>query len=296
MRSTVQRGMILLALAALMAPVMHAIAKGLGDSLSSGQVAWARLVFQLVFLLPVVLVMHRGRIPFPSPSHALRGCLLALGTLSFFAAVTFMPLADSSAIFFVEPLILTIMSAMFLGERIGIRRILAVLTGFAGALIVIRPSFETFGWPALLPLLAAFSFALYLTITRRLADVESAEVMQFWVCFFGMLSLTLAMALGVAIDWTAMQPTWPSIGEWGWLGILGVVATLSHMLAIRAFRLAPASTLAPFQYLEILGATLLGALIFGDLPDALTFLGITIIVSSGLYVFVRERRLAAKEG
>lgn len=293
LRFDIRRGMFLIASGATIAPGMHAIAKSLGGSLSSGQITWARFFFQLVFLTPFVLISYHGRLPRPMISHAARALLLVLATLAFFWAVTFMPLADSTAIFFAEPLILTAMSALFLGERIGWRRVLAVLVGFIGALIVIRPSFETFGLPALLPLLAAFCFALYLTMTRRLAKTESAQAMQFWVCLFGMLILSALMAVSGQIGWEVMQPSWPTIEAWGWLAGLGVIATTAHMLAIRAFQLAPESVLAPFQYLEILGATLLGAIIFGDLPDGLTGLGITIIVGAGLYVFYCEQQADA---
>lgn len=289
----VRLAMVLLATGVLMAPGIHAIAKGLGDALSPGQIAWFRFFFQFVFLLPLILIGHRGRLPWPSSTHVLRGLLLALATLAFFWALTYMPLADSVAIFFVEPLILTLMAALFLGERIGWRRVLAVLVGFIGALIVIRPSFENAGPAALLPLVAAVCYALYLTITRAVASAENAQAMQFWVCVFGMLALSLAMAVGSAIGWSAIRPAWPTTETWGWLILLGVIATISHMLAIRAFRLAPASVLAPFQYLEILGATVLGAVIFGDIPDGLTGLGTAFIIGSGLYVFHRERRVSA---
>lgn len=285
--------MILMATGVLMAPGIHAIAKGLGDTLSSGQIAWFRFFFQFVFLLPVVLINCGGSLPGPTPTHALRGLLLALATLAFFSALTYMPLADSAAIFFVEPLILTLISAVFLGEGIGWRRFLAVVVGFVGALIVIRPRFETIGLPALLPLIAAVCFAIYLAITRAVAKSEDPRVMQFWVCVFGMLVLSLALSTSPVTGWNAVRPSWPSATAWAWLIFLGVIATISHMLAIRAFHLAPASVLAPFQYLEILGATLLGAVVFGDLPDSLTGLGIVIIVGSGLYVFYREQQMSA---
>ncbi|MGI9486242.1 MAG: DMT family transporter [Geminicoccaceae bacterium] len=294
LRSNVRHGMILMATGVLMAPAIHAIAKSLGDVLSSGQIAWFRFFFQFVFLLPLVLIGNGGRLPMPSATHALRGLLLALATLAFFSALTHMPLADSAAIFFVEPLILTLMSAAFLDEGIGWRRLLAVVVGFVGALIVIRPSFETVGLPAILPLIAAACFALYLTITRAVAKTENARAMQFWVCVFGMLVLSFALTLSDVIGWAAIRPSWPTSLAWAWLIVLGLIATISHMLAIRAFHLAPASVLAPFQYLEILGATLLGAVIFGDLPDGLTGLGIAIIVGSGLYVFYRERQVDAE--
>lgn len=286
--------MILMTVGVLMAPGTHAIAKSLGDSLAPGQIAWARFFFQLLFLLPLVWIGHGGRIPAPSLAHLIRGLLLAAATLAFFWALTYMPLADSAAIFFVEPLILTIMSALFLGEPIGWRRVLAVIVGFAGALIVIRPSFETVGPAALLPLVSAVCFATYLTMTRRLAHREDARAMQFWVCVFGTLALMLAMAVGTQASWQVLQPAWPTPGEWGLLAGLGVIATLSNMLAIQAFRLSPAGILAPFQYLEILGATILGVLVFNDLPDATTAVGIAVIVGSGLYVFRREQLVARR--
>ena len=294
-QSDVRRGMVLMATGVLMAPGIHAIAKSLGGDLSPGQIAWFRFFFQLVFLLPLILASHQGQLPLPSATYLIRGCLLASATLSFFFAVTFMPLADSAAIFFVQPLVLTLMSAVFLSERVGIRRVVAVMLGFLGALIVIRPSFEAVGAAALLPLIAAVSFALYLTITRSMASREDPKIMQFWVCFFGMCIMSLAIAISSIAGWAAMQPSWPTAKAWGWLFLLGLIGTMSHMLAIRAFRLAPASVLAPFQYLEILGATFLGAVIFGDFPDGLTGLGVAIIVGSGLYVFHREQRAEDQE-
>ena len=203
-----------------------------------------------------------------------------------------MPLADSAAIFFVEPLVLTLLSALFLGESIGYRRLLAVIIGFAGALIVIRPSFEAVGPAAVLPLLAALCFASYLAITRRHAASENARVMQFWVCVFGAAALFAAMLIGSGNSIAVLQPSWPSGDDWALLVGLGLIATLSHTLAINAIRLTPAGILAPFQYLEILGATILGIAVFSDMPDSATLIGTAIIVGSGLYVFRRERLVA----
>jgi S-adenosylmethionine uptake transporter len=287
--------MALMATGVLMAPGSHAIAKSLGDTLSAGQIAWARFAFQFLFLLPVVLVGYRGRLPRPSLLQAVRGLLLAVATLCFFWALTYMPLADTAAIFFVEPLLLTLISAAFLGEPIGWRRLLAVVVGFAGALIVIRPSFETVGFPALLPLMAALCFAVYLAMTRRLVRVEKALALQLWVCACSALVLSLALAIGAGTPLGVLQPAWPTSLEWGLLGSLGAISLVAHMLAILGFRLAPASILAPFQYLEILGATILGVIVFGDVPDAPTGFGIAVIVGSGLYVFRRERLAARRE-
>ena len=288
----IERGMILMTTCVIMAPGVHAIAKGLGDTMSPGQVAFARFSIQLLLLIPLVWVGRTDRIPRPTISQAVRGFLLAVAGLSFFTALTYMPLAESSAIFFVEPLILTLLSAMFLGEPIGWRRVVAVAVGFAGALIVIRPSFEQVGPAALLPLVAAFCFATYLTITRRQASHEDARVLQLWVCFFASLTLAVAMLLSSELSWTVASPSWPAGTEWSLLAGIGVIGTAVHMLAIAAFHRAPASILAPFQYLEILGATVLGVIFFSDWPDGATILGIAIIVGSGLYVFRREQASA----
>lgn len=283
--------MIMMTVGVLMAPVVHAIAKGLGDTLPPGQIAFFRFLFQFLFLLPVVWMMFRGRVPPPTRSHVLRGVLLGAAAVFYFWALTRMPLAESSAIFFVEPLILTLLSAYFLGEPIGPRRILAVIIGFIGALIVIRPNFQEVGPVALLPLLCAACIAVYLTITRNLADREDARAMQLWVCLFAALTLLPAMAIGSLLAVPVLDIVWPSATLWWVLVALGAISTISHMLVIYGIRLTPATVLAPFQYLEIISATLLGIWFFGDVPDGLTLVGVFIIVCSGLYVFRRERMI-----
>lgn len=289
--SVIEGGMIMMAAGVMMAPGVHAIAKSLGGTFSPGQIAFCRFFFQFLLLLPVVWISCGGRIPPPTATHAVRGFLLAAATVFFFWALTRMPLAESSAIFFAEPLILTLMSAFFLGEKIGPRRIVAVIIGFVGALIVIRPNFQVVGPTALLPLLSAVCIAIYLTITRKMTDREDGRVMQFWVCLFAALTLCVAMFTGFQWSVSVLEPAWPSGTHLAILAALGTIATISHMLAIYGIRRAPAAVLAPFQYLEILGATLLGFLFFGDFPDPLTFLGIVIIVGSGLYVFRKERMI-----
>jgi drug/metabolite transporter (DMT)-like permease len=171
-----------------------------------------------------------------------------------------------------------------------------VAVGFVGALIVIRPSFEAVGYPAFLPLFSAFGFAAYLAMTRRQAPKETALATHFWVCLFSVLALSVAIGMGThgAID--VLTTSWPATWEWALLAGMGVIALISHRLSINAFRHAPASILAPFQYLEIFGAIVLGAILFGDLPDGLTALGTAIIIASGLYVFRREQALARGQG
>ena len=272
----------------LIIPGIDAIAKWLSADISAGQITWARFVFQSFFLLPFALLFtsHWRRISIGW--NALRGFLLALTTMVFVFAIKFLPIADAIAIFFVEPLILIFLSAIFLKESIGWRRIVAVIIGLLGALIVIRPSFATVGWVALLPLVAALSFSFYLLITRYVAQGEEPISMQFFAGVLGAIVMSIALAIGEWGDWEVLRVSWPGAIEWGLLVALGMIGTVGHLLIVYAFQRAPATVLAPFQYLEIIGATVLGFFIFGDFPDGLTWFGIGIIIGAGVYVFRRE--------
>lgn len=284
--------MTLMLVAMLILPGIDAIAKWLSDSISSGQVAWSRFFFQTLLMLPLFLRTRGAIVTRALPLHALRGALIALATLLFFTALRYLPLADAISIFFVEPLILTLLSALFLGESVGWRRLTAVVVGFVGALIIIRPSFGALGLPALLPLGTAVSFAVYLILTRKLAQHEYPERMQFYAGLFGGLVMTFALAAGGAADVAVLSFVWPDPWQWFLLAGLGVIATTGHLLVVHAFRRAPARLLAPFQYVEIIGATILGLVLFGDFPDAMTWVGVAVIVGSGMYVFHREATLA----
>lgn len=284
--------MLMMAAGVLVIPGIDAIAKYLADTLPPGQIAAGRFLFQLAFLLPIVLVTGRPLRSNHPGLNALRGCLIAGATLFFFWALAYMPLADTVAIFFVEPLILTLIAAVFLKEPVGWRRLTAIVVGLVGAMLVIRPSFQTIGLPALLPLGAATCFAIYLVLTRKVAAGDDILTMQLWAGFFGLAMLGSALTVGSAAGVDVLDPIWPSASEWLWMATLGAIATSGHLLIVGAFRRASPGILAPFQYLEILGAVLLGVVIFGDFPSLLTWIGILIIVASGLYVFHRERRLA----
>jgi S-adenosylmethionine uptake transporter len=243
-------------------------------------------------LLPFVLRQRQGFHIDRPWLHVARGVLIATATVFFFSALKYLPLADTIAIFFVEPLILTLLSAVFLKETIGWRRVTAVLVGFVGALIVIRPGYAVFGPVALLPLCAALSFACYMILTRTLAQVQSAVSMQFYAGIFGVLVMTAALIFGNSISFEVLTPVWPTTQEWLLLSLLGAIATTGHMFVVNAMRLAPANVLAPFQYLEIISATILGFIFFNDFPDPTTWLGVAIIVGSGVFVYYRERLTA----
>ncbi len=286
----------MLVVAMLCLPGLDAIAKGLAGEVSAGQIAWTRLVLQSLFLLPFMIRAGGFRITHVW-KHAARGFLIATATLLFFSAVMVMPLADAISIFFIGPLLLTLFSAFFLGEHIGMRRITAVIAGFAGAMLIIRPSYGAFGWIALLPVCTAFAFALYMILTRAMArdgHAGSPVAMQFYSGVFGALGMTVALLFGFASEIESLAIAAPSAFAWGMLLLLGIVATTGHLLIVFAARRIDGSLIAPFQYLEIVSATTFGYFFFDDFPTSMTWLGVAIIVSSGLYVYFRERQLAAR--
>lgn len=289
------RAMALMIVAMLMLPAIDAIAKWLSGAVSSGQVTWSRFFFQVIFMSPL---LARTSGPWWTPSlalHAARGALIALATLCFFTGLAYLPLADAIAIFFIEPLLVTLLSAVFFRETIHWRRISAIALGFVGALIIIRPTFAEVGFAALFPVGAACCFSFYILLTRKLVSKEDPIRLQFFAGVFGCLVMSLALAWGSAAEIGVLTAAWPSRAQWLLLGTLGLVATVCHLLVVYAYRSASIGILAPFQYVEIIGATLLGLVIFGDFPDPETWLGISIIVGSGIYVFRREARLAAQD-
>ncbi len=287
--------MMIMVAAMLLLPAIDALAKVLAATVPVGLIAWSRFAFQTALLAPSALKQRSGWQRGLWPAHAARGALLAVTTLMFFAAVRVLPLADAISIFFVEPLILTLLSAVLLGESIGWRRLSAVAVGFLGALIIVRPSYEVFGVNALLPLASALCFALYLILTRRIAPHETPTTMQFHAGFFGFAVMSAGLAAGALFDIAALTPVWPEMREWILLAAVGLIATVGHQMVVHAFRRAEASILAPFQYLEIIAATLYGFILFGDFPDLTTWGGVAIIIGSGIYVFHRERTLARIE-
>ncbi|ANK83295.1 MAG: hypothetical protein TEF_05515 [Rhizobiales bacterium NRL2] len=293
-RSDTETGMLLMALAMLTLPCIDAIAKHTGERLPAAEIALARFVMQSLILLPLASRADLLRALPVWPAHAARGVLIAGATILFFTALQSLPIADAIAIFFVEPLLLTLLSAVLLGEKVGWRRLTAVAVGFGGALLIIRPSFEAVGWPALLPVGAAGCFAFYLVLTRKLARSGDAVTMQLTAGISGAATAGAALLYGAFSGFmpAVFIPVLPDWTEFAWLALLGCVATGGHILVVHAFRRADAGILAPFQYLEIISATALGLAIFGDFPDAVTWAGIAVIVGSGLYVFHRERKLA----
>ncbi len=286
-------GILLMVGFSLIAPLMDSMAKLIGDAVAVGQIAATRFAVQSALLLPLAAVM--GWLHRPDRAelglHVVRSVLLMVATAFFFTAVRYMPIADAIAIFFVEPFILTLLGGWLLGEQVGPRRYIACAVGFGGALLIIQPSFQELGAVALLPLVTALCFAFYMILTRRMATRMHPITLQVYT---GLAALVVALPVLWSFDGSGigpLDPSWPEARELKLLAALGLIATISHVCISFALSLAPASVLAPLQYIEIVGATFFGFYIFGDLPDALTFVGIALIVGSGLYVFVRERAM-----
>ncbi|MGH1416289.1 MAG: DMT family transporter [Pelagimonas sp.] len=284
-------GVAFVVAAALSAAVMVAMAKELVDGLPAGIVTFARFFVQAVLLSLLFVVWRpKGDIR-PRLSYFIRGALLGVSALALFSSLLFMPLVDAIAISFAEPLILTILGAAFLKESISLRRSVALIIGFIGALIVIRPSFVTVGAPALLPLAAAVCTAICVVITRAQNGKEEPRPMQFWICIAGAVVIGCGLLLGSSGPIEALQFVMPSSNQALGLLAIGALATGVQMLTIAAIQRAPVGILAPFWYFEIIGVTLIGIGYFSEWPDTQTVFGICTIVSAGLYVWFREYRL-----
>ncbi len=266
-------------------PVQDGLAKYLSQTQPVDVVVWARYTFHLLFLLPLLALRFHwvDLVPKRPGFQLLRGGLMLAASLLFFGALARLPLVDVLALFFVSPLVVTALAPIVLRERIGWRRVLAVVVGFVGVLVLLRPGLGAFEPFALVGLAAGVVHGVYLLVTRKLAGTAPPLV-----------TLTYSALLGTAILSAWVLPSWsaPSPRELLIMVALGAAATLGHYLVVKAFDYAPAAWLAPVGFAEIVGATLVGFFAFGDLPDAVSWVGIAVIVGSGLYISLRERRLA----
>ena len=277
-----------------LAPVADALAKLLGLRMGLGQLIATRFAFQAVLLVPLALAIGAELRLKPRVLRltALRTALHIAGVAGFFQALRFLPLADAVAIAFVMPFVMLLLGRYVLGEAVGPRRMAACVVGFAGTLMVIQPSLVTVGAAALLPLAVAVIFALFMLVTRQIARDADPVALQAVSGVMATVALAPVMALGAAFGWPELGITALGRGDWGLLVLMGVVGTSVHLLMTWSLRFAPASTVAPMQYIEIPFATLIGFVVFGVLPNGLAAVGIVVTVAAGLYVIHRERRAA----
>lgn len=280
----------------LFAPLIDVSSKLATQTVPVGQVTLARFIVQTVLMLPILVLLGQGvRMTARAFRLTLWRALASIAaTFTFVWAVSHMPIADALAIAFVEPFILLIFGKLMFNDEVGPRRIAASGVGFIGALMVIQPSFATFGWVALLPVGTAFAFAAYMLITREASRHMTPEAMQFHTAWVAALICLPMVALAEGSGIVTLDPVMPQGWAWAWLLGVGVAATVSHMFMTYALKLAPSATLAPLHYLEIVSAATLAYLVFGDFPNAWTWTGIGVIVASGLYIIHRERVTAAQ--
>ncbi|MEM7405137.1 MAG: DMT family transporter [Pseudomonadota bacterium] len=234
--------------------------------------------------------------------HVFRATLLVTMNLCYFVALASMPIAEAAGIFFVAPLLITVLSVPVLGERLGARRTTAVVVGFAGMLMIVRPGSGVFESVALLPLLAAVAYASMQLSTRFMGRTETALVMAFYAqCTFIVVSLGFGVVAGDGSYLDSPHPSaafllraWVVPDTEGVLLMLGcgLSVGVGALLLSEAYRIAAPATLSPFEYVALPAAIVWGFIVFGQLPDRLAFVGIALIGTSGLYVFFRERHLA----
>lgn len=264
--------------------VNDAMAKLLTDTYSPLQILFMRNLIALPLAILLTWRMSgiaalRSHRPL---AHLLRGFLWIAATMFFFTSLIHLGLAEATAIIFVAPLFITAISAIFLREHVGWRRWLAVLVGFAGVLIVVRPGGDAFQPAALLPVGAAIVYAVLMISSRWVDERESVWTLLLWLTGTG----AVLSAFVVPFVWEPLQTG----HMWLFLGI-AVFGTAGMTMMSQAFRMAPAAVVAPLDYTALIWASGLGFLIWGDIPDLATYLGAAVIIASGVYVILRESRV-----
>lgn len=283
MKQDTTKGVALLLAAMAVLPFLDVCAKFLGEQgMPIVQIVWARMAFGLLFTAPPLLLKEGAAalVPRRIPLHIIRSILLMVSTFAFFLALTYQGIAETLAVFFVQPLVVTMLSPVLLGERVGINRWLAVLVGFIGTLIIIRPGIVAINPGSLLALSAGTSLACYMLLTRRIAGRDSAIATTYYTTLMGTLIATAA----VTFVWQTPTPS-----QWLLMILLAAIAAAGHYLIVRAYDYAEASLLAPLAYTEMIVAVIVGWVFFGGFPDGWTFVGVAILIASAIYISNRER-------
>ena len=269
------------------------IVRHLGSDMNPMQAAFIRYAIGLAILAPVFFRLRTPRIlarPLLSRRlglHVLRGVVHGAGVMLWFYAMARIPIAEVTALGFTAPIFTTIGAALFLGERPRMRRIGAVLVGFGGALVILRPGIEVVDMGAIAQITAAPLFATSFLIAKKLTETESSASIVAYLSIF----VTLALLPPALLVWRT--PTWEEIG---WLFATAVLATLGHYTLTQAFRATEITVTQPFAFLQLVWATLLGFYVFDELPDVWTWVGGAIIVGSATYIMHREALIGKRRG
>jgi drug/metabolite transporter (DMT)-like permease len=265
---------------------MDALAKFLALQVPIIMVLWGRYFFHTVITFSAYgiktrsLQFLRARRP---GLQFIRASALFGATFFMYQAITRMPLGDAAAIQFLAPVLVTALSGLLLGEYVGPRRWAAVACGFIGVLMVARRGSGVLGWTALLPLATAVLLAIYMMMTRIIRNQDDPAATTFYSTALGALILSVL----VIFNWQALTHL-----QWGLMIAMGATGAVGHYMLVKAFHMAEASVLAPFTYSQLLAAIIWGLLLFGDIPSLWTIGGAGVVISSGLYVWYRETRVA----
>lgn len=277
------RGILMALLATVAYATVDTLSKYQAREYPVGMIVWARYFVPLVLLLAVFLPRRGARMlrtAFPVVQLA-RGVLLTAGTIFIVFAYRVMPIAEAQAISFIHPVLLTLLAVIFLREKVSPLGWAAVLIGFSGVLIIVRPGGGLFTPAAILPLGLAFCFSSYQIFTRLISGREDSLNSLFCVLLVG----SVAMSLALPFSWID-----PSPKGLFFFALIGVTSGIGHFSTIKALEYAPASLLAPFAYIQLLWVSILGVLVFGDFPDAVTLIGMGVVVAGGLLVAASRRR------
>ena len=265
----------------LLLPFMDGIAKYLSTEIHFIQVVWGRYFFMLLISFPFGFLFFRKDLKFPKSIvvQLWRSFFLFLSTVFFFYAISIISLAEALTLAFVSPIIVTILSIFFLNEKVGLHRWSAVLVGFIGVIIIIRPGFIEFNFASFSALAAGISYAFYIMYTRKLSFTDSPIITLIFTAVIGCIFISFI----VPFVWMNLN-----LYQIIFLLLLASIGTLGHFLIILSLRLGEASKLAPLGYFEISTNILVGYIFFDDLPDIWIYSGLFLIVLSGIYIFIRE--------
>ncbi|MDA1099342.1 MAG: DMT family transporter [Proteobacteria bacterium] len=281
------RGIACMIGGSLLLTMNDAVVKWVASDFQLGQILVSRGLAALIIITLVLGWRKEFRIfQVNHPKlQLIRAALMIVSTFLFISGLRLMPLAENVAVAFVGPIFVTALAPLILAERVGWRRWTAVLVGFAGVLVMLRPGGDGLNWAALFPAGAALCGAFRDLLTRRISHTEASGT----TLFYSTLGVALAGAVMAPFAW---QP--PGVADMALLALAGLLLCSAHFLHIETFRFAEAALVTPFKYSSLLWAGAIGFLVWGDMPDGWTVLGATLLIGSGLYIFHREARQSAK--